>query len=129
MSTIIPAETVLRLRDALYVQLGEAAEELTSIVLSQGREHADWSEPVARFDRTRALLDEIGWNERDLERDVAIDVDQHRKVIIDALRDALATEHHFMAEPGDHAAAQRQRAHARALSIETWADSVGLEVR
>lgn len=126
--TTISAEAVLRLREALYGQLGEVAEELTPIILSREREHADWSEPVARFDRTRALLDEIGWNERDPERDVAIDLDQHREVIIDALREALATEQHFMAEQGDHAAVQRQRAYARALTIETWAASVGLEV-
>jgi hypothetical protein len=114
--TIIPADAVLRLRDALYSHLGEAAEELASIVRSQGREHADWSEPVARFDRTRAVLDVTGWN-------------QHREVIGDALRDALATERHFMAEQGDHAAGQRQRAYTRALTIETWAKNVGLEVK
>jgi hypothetical protein len=127
--TTIPADAVLRLRDALYGYLGEVAEELASITHSQGREHADWSEPVARFDRTRALLDVAGWNERDPERDVTIDLDQHREVIGNALRDALATEHHFMAEQGDRAAAQRQRAYTRALTIETWAENVGLDVQ
>jgi hypothetical protein len=78
--TTIPAEAVIRLREALYGQLGYIAEELASAARTPGHEINDeWSEPVARFDRTCALLDQIGWNEHDPEQDVEIDLDQHRK--------------------------------------------------
>jgi hypothetical protein len=90
--TAIPAAAVLRLREALYSQLGKVAEELDQIVVSAGRAHDDWSEPVARFDRTRALLDVLGWNERDPELDVEIDLDRHRRVIVEALSEAPAPE-------------------------------------
>jgi hypothetical protein len=126
--TNIPAEAVLRLREALYSQLGYIAEELASLARTPGREINDeWSEPVARFDRTRALLDQIGWSERDPEQDVEIDLDRHRQVILAALNDHLSIERYLMSEEGDHAAGQRQRAHARALTIESFMAAAGLE--
>jgi hypothetical protein len=128
--TTIPAAAVLRLRDALYGQLSYVAQELASAVRARGRErHPEWfAEPVARFDRTRTLLDEIGWRDRDSERDTEIDLDQHLQVIVAALRDQLATERHLGSEPGDAAKTQRERARRYALTIETWAKSVGLEM-
>jgi hypothetical protein len=126
--TSIPAEAVQRLRESLYGQLGYIAEELASAARTPGHEINDeWSEPVARFDRTRALLDQISWNERNPEPDVEIDLDQHRQVILAALNDHLAIEHYLMSEEGDHAAGQRRRAHARALTIETFMAAAGLE--
>lgn len=126
--TSIPAEAVLRLREALYSQLGYIADELAAIARTPGREINDeWSEPVACFDRTRALLDQIGWNERNPEQDAKIDLDQHRQVIRAALNDHLKIEHYLMSEQGDHAAGQRQRAHARALTIEAFMAAAGLE--
>jgi hypothetical protein len=129
--TTIPADAVLRLRDALCSQLGYVAQELSSAVRERGRErHPEWfAEPVARFDRTRALLDEIGWREHGPEQDAEIDLDQHRQVIVAALSDQLATEHHFMAEQGDAAKTQRERAHHYARTIETFAENVGLELK
>jgi hypothetical protein len=81
-----------------------------------------------RRQRERAPMDQVAAQGGDSARS-EIDLDAHRQVIVDALTDALATEHHLMAEQGDHAESQRQDAYARALTIETWADSVGLEVR
>jgi hypothetical protein len=126
--TTIPAEAVIRLREALYSQLGYIAEELASLARTPGREINDeWSEPVARFDRTRALLDQIGWNERDPEPDVEIDLDQHRQEIVAAFSDHLEIERYLMSEQGDHAAGQRQRAQARALTIETFMAAADLD--
>lgn len=129
--TTIPADAALRLRDSLYSQLSYVAQELGSAVRAHGRErHPEWfAEPVARFDRTRALLDEIGWREHDSEHDAEINLDQHRRVIVAALRDQLATEHYLGSEPGNAAKTQRERARRYARTIETFAESVGLEVK
>lgn len=125
---IIPAPAVLRLREALYHQLGDVAEELASADRRPGpKVHQEWSAAVARFDRTRALLDEIGWSERDPERGVEIDLDQHRQVIVDALSDQLNAEHFLMAEQGQAAETQRQRARRHARTIEAFMTTVGLE--
>jgi hypothetical protein len=126
--TSIPAEAVLRLRDALYGQLGHIANELAFVARTPRHKINDeWSEAVEHFDRTRALFDAIGWKERDPEQDVEIDLDQHRQVIVTALSDQLGIEHDLMSEQGDHAAGQRQRAHARARTIETFMAAAGLE--
>jgi ElaB/YqjD/DUF883 family membrane-anchored ribosome-binding protein len=126
--TAILAAAVPRLREALYSQLCKVAEELDEIVSSTGRALDDWSVPVARFDRTRAALDVLGWNERSPEHDMEIDLDEHRQVIVDALCDELDTEHYLMSEKGPAAKRQRQKARARARTIEAWAESVGLKL-
>jgi hypothetical protein len=125
----VPAAVVMRLRDALYGQLADVAQEIASLVAHRGREqHGEWfAEPVARFDHTRLTLDEVGWSERDPEQDANIHLDRHRDAITSALRQQLEHERYQMAERGRAAKQQRQRAYARALVIETWAVSVGLE--
>jgi len=128
-TTTIPADAALLLRRALYGQLGDVAEELASArrqPQADPAQVAEWHEPVARFDRTRALLDVIGWSDRDPEQDVGIDLDAHRQVIEQALSDELASEHHLMSERGDAAAGQRERARGRAQALEAFAQSTGL---
>jgi hypothetical protein len=128
MMTTIPADAVLRLREALYSQLGDVAEELASADRRPGREiHDEWSTAVARFDRTRALLDEIGWSERDPEHDVEIDLDAHRQAIVAALSEQLEAEHYLMAEQGQAVEKQRERARCHALTIEAFMAATGLE--
>ncbi len=124
--TTIPASAVVQLREALYSELGNVSQELDEIVVMAGRAQDDWTEPVARFDRARALLDEIGWNERDPERDVEIDLDRHREVIEEALSDALDRERFLMSEQGQGAAQQRSRARARAATVEAFMAAAGL---
>jgi uncharacterized protein YaiL (DUF2058 family) len=82
---------------------------------------------VARFDRTRALLDAIGWSEHDPEPDVEIDLETHREVIVTALSDQLEAERHLSAEQGQAAEKQRQRARCHALTIESFMTATGLE--
>jgi hypothetical protein len=127
--TIIPAEAVLRLREALYSELGDVAEEMATADRRPGRELTDdWSAPVARFDRTRALLDEIGWRHSDPEQDAQIDLDLHRQVIVEALTKALETECYLIAEQGPRAEKQRRNAYARAATIESFMTAAGLEM-
>jgi hypothetical protein len=128
MNTIIPAEVVRELRGALYHQLGRAAEDIASAYSEPGHGNPDeWSEPIARFERIRALLDRIGRSARDPERDITVS-DHHRQAVAAALSNDLEIEHSMMKEPGDAAAGQRERARARALMIEAFAESVGLDL-
>ncbi|HEV3047798.1 MAG TPA: hypothetical protein VGY13_10610 [Solirubrobacteraceae bacterium] len=121
--TTIPADAVVQLREALHSELGNVAEELDAIVVTSERARDDWSPPVARFDRARALLDELGWK----ERDVAVDLDRHRQVIVEALSEALEGDRYLMSEQGRHAGRQRRNARARAATIEAFMDNSGLE--
>jgi hypothetical protein len=125
--TIIPAEAAVQLREALYSELGNVAQELDEIVVTNERAQDNWSEPVARFDRTRTLLDEIGWNERDHEHDVEINLDRHRQVIEESLSEALERERFLMSERGEGAAQQRSRARARAATVEAFMATAGLD--
>jgi hypothetical protein len=127
--TTIPAEAVLRLREALYGELGDVAEELASVSRRpRARQQRDkWAQHLARFDRNRALLDEIGWVQRDPERDTEIDLARHRQAIVEALTAALESERHLMAEQGARAEQQRRNAHARAVTIESFMAAAGLD--
>jgi hypothetical protein len=125
--TTIPAAAVVQLREALYSELGNVAEELDEIVVASERARDDWSGPVARFDRARAVLDEIGWNERDHEHDVEIDLDRHREVIEEALSAELERERCLMSEQGESAANQRSEARARAATVEAFMTAAGLD--
>jgi hypothetical protein len=65
MTTItIPARIVRVLRESLHSQLGMAAEDIGQASHEGGRRCPHlYAEPVERFDRTRALLDLMGWKE------------------------------------------------------------------
>ncbi|HYM53920.1 MAG TPA: hypothetical protein VES97_01050 [Solirubrobacteraceae bacterium] len=114
--TIIPADDVPRLREALYGQLGDVAEGLASVTRTPGRGvHSEWAEPMTRFDLNRALLDQVGWNDRDPEQDAEIDLDIHWETIETALRWDLDT-YRRLADTTD--APQRERATANIAAIE-----------
>jgi hypothetical protein len=55
-------------------------------------------------------------------------LDRHRRVIVEALSDELDGERYLMSEQGQAAERQRRNARARALTIEAWAESVGLKL-
>ncbi len=130
MQTRIPADAARLLRDALYREVGIAGEGLHARLSSPNAPRLDWGEPVAQFDQARAVLDLIGWNERQPEPDAVLDIQPHRRTIIRALRGSLATERHLASEPGHDADAKHQRAgaRARARTIEAWAKSAGLQL-
>jgi hypothetical protein len=116
--SIIPAQAVLLLHEALYMQLGDVAEELATAARPPGREASgEWLKAVARFDRTRILLDAIGWNEDDPERDAEIDLNRHRQVIVAALTDELSVEHDLMDTDDQR---QRERAETNAAVAERF---------
>jgi|GEM_PF-1330617 len=78
---------------------------------------------VDKFEAIRAVLDSIEWGARD-----EIDVQAHYGVLQQVLTHRLSAEDGLMAEPGDAAREQRERADACARTIEIWAESVGLEL-
>jgi hypothetical protein len=126
--TTIPAAVVLQLRGALYHQLGSTAEDLASVDYSPPADRlSEWSEPIARFDRARALLDRIGWCAPDPERDVEIDLDRHRRVIADALGQDLLICRSLASEKGE-AEDQRERARAQVVLIEAFAENTGIDL-
>lgn len=65
MTTItIPARIVRYLREALQSQLGMAAEDISQASHEVGQERPVlYVEPLERLDRSRALLDLIGWKD------------------------------------------------------------------
>jgi hypothetical protein len=113
MSTTIPAEAAIQLRDALYMQLGSIAEDLATAPRSPRGDASQWLDAIARFDPVRAVLDAIGWD--DDSADITLDLTAHRTAIIAALRAALESEHYLMDTPDE---GQRGRATARAAVVE-----------
>jgi hypothetical protein len=135
MSTItIPGEVLQFVRDELYNQLGGFGEDIASESRVPGSEiPGDWLRCVARFDRTRALLDRIGWTTREPERDVTIELTMHRRALTDALGDELAYQRRTVEEEGHShegaaAVARQEEAHRHVLLIEAFAGGLGLDV-
>jgi hypothetical protein len=94
MSTtfVVDAGMVGCLRIGLHSVLGQAAEAICEVVEGGGREHRreSYAEPLDRFDRARALLGVVGWEEGETAtaraRDVEIDLRAHRDALLAALR-------------------------------------------
>lgn len=123
---IIPGYAAREIRGALYHQLGGVAEDIATARREPGPLD-EWAEPVARFDRMRALLDVIGWSPRDPERDVEVD-DRHRQALTAAVANDLEIARLLMAEQGEHADGQRERARVRAVTLEAFAEGAGLRL-
>jgi hypothetical protein len=132
MNTItIPAAVVSELRGALYHRIGSFGEDIAT-VNHEPRNAAqllEWTEPIAVFSRSCALLGRIGWVAREPEQDAAVDLDRYRWALTHVLgsdRDlarSIATEHDATTtEP------ERQQAAERASAIEAFAASAGLEL-
>lgn len=93
MSTmlVVPAEMVEHLRSGLHSGIGDATETIARVVGETGREqHPEWyREPLAHFDRVRALLDLIGWGATDPAAEVSVDLREHQQAVLDALGVAM----------------------------------------
>jgi hypothetical protein len=131
MSTTIPAAVVRELRGALYHRIGSFGEDIATVNHEprNAEQLAEWSEPIAVFNRSCALLGRIGWVAREPEQDAAVDLDRYRWALTHVLgsdRDlarSIATEH----DPTT-TAPERQQAAERASAIEAFAASAGLEL-
>jgi hypothetical protein len=93
MSTTItiPAELVEYLRTCLHSELGGAADEISDTVMQPMRErYPEWyDDGLARLDRTRVLLDAIGWADPSDPVPVEIDLSAHSAALIAGLEGAV----------------------------------------
>lgn len=122
----VPEEFTGLLVESLLSELRVAAQH----VEDAGLDPASYPRPLADFDAIRALLDTLGWGERETPE---VDLDDHEDVLQRALADRLATERDCIADADRDAAAQgareqRDRAHGYALRIERFMHDAGLEI-
>jgi hypothetical protein len=85
---VVPNEIVGSLRDGLHSEIGKAADEISFVTFQSGRERhpGRYREPIAHFDKARALLDLISWDEEEGPDEVCINLREHRQAMLDALR-------------------------------------------
>lgn len=115
MTTItIPARIVRYLREALHSQLGMAAEDISEASHEVGQERPVlYVEPLERLDRSRALLDLIGWKDTADEGPATINFIGHRQMLLRALEAQLTAEHDMSQEDTTLKGAEKQIACAR----------------
>lgn len=87
----VPANVVAELRDGLHSLLGQAARDVSVATYSKERacRPERYREPLECFDRTRALLDLVGWGAPGRPSNVLLDVREHGWALITALETAL----------------------------------------
>jgi DNA-binding XRE family transcriptional regulator len=88
---VVPAEMVTYLRDGLLSEIVDAASHVQGAgTHTEKMSKPGWyREPLAFFDRHRALMDLIGWEDTDTQADVYIDLQEHREAVLEALRSRL----------------------------------------
>jgi hypothetical protein len=132
MTTItIPARIVRVLRESLHSQLGMAAEDIGLASHEGGRRCPHlYAEPVGRFDRTRALLDLMGWKDVEGEGPAIINFAVHRRTVLAALESQLQVERNAMEDDPKLKGAKEQIVGAgrRAREIELFLSVAGATV-
>jgi hypothetical protein len=114
MTTItIPARIVRYLREALHSQLG-MAEDISEASHEVGQERLVlYVEPLERLDRSRALLDLIGWKDTTDEGPATINFIGHRQMLLRALEAQLTAERDMSHQDTTLKGAEKQIACAR----------------
>ncbi len=121
----VPAEVVVQLRGALLEELGRPATEIAYAgVLSDRFEHLERiTDPLQRFDRHRALLDAIGWQQT--AETVDIDLSAHRWALLACLERLLAVERDLAKAPSHpEDTDQYWQAESNARAIERFLDGL-----
>lgn len=131
MSTMltVPAEMAEHLRSGLHSGIGDAAETIAQVVGETGREqHPEWyREPLAHFDRVRALLDLIGWSATDPAVEVRADLSEHRQAILDALGVAMIVGDADLKEAETVGTAKGKATIRRVLALGEFVAAVGAQ--
>ncbi|HEV3319487.1 MAG TPA: hypothetical protein VG053_07120 [Solirubrobacteraceae bacterium] len=131
MSTMltVPAEMAEHLRSGLHSGIGDAAETIAQVVGEAGREqHPEWyREPLAHFDRVRALLDLIGWSATDPAVGVSVDLSEHRQAILDALGVAMIVGDADLKEAETVGTAKGKATIRRVLALGEFVAAVGAQ--
>jgi hypothetical protein len=128
-TTTIPAAVVRELRGSLCNHLIGLSEEIGSIGHEprNAEQLARWSEPLAVLNRSRALLDRIGWIAREDEPDAEIDLDRYRWTVEHVLGSDLEL-FRSIARGSTTTDAERENAIAKARAIEEFGESIGLRL-
>jgi hypothetical protein len=87
----VPAGMAKEARYGLHSVLGQAAQDVSVLSDRKGREDRPerYREPLARFDRARALLDVLGWGAPARPTGVVLDVREHGWALLKGLEVAL----------------------------------------
>jgi hypothetical protein len=119
---IVPAEVVVRLREALYSVLGDEASEVAALTTRRDREkNGGWfTEHIARFKQACAILDAIGWSETRGIVDDADVPDEHEGMMLFTLKRQLETEHYLVKESPGPGSPQHRKASRYASVIERF---------
>ncbi|HWY19218.1 MAG TPA: hypothetical protein VNY27_10975 [Solirubrobacteraceae bacterium] len=91
---IVPAGMVGLLREGLHSEIEAAVQLIAPVVEAPDRdEHPErYRVPLARLDAARALLDLVGWSSAGPPVDVRVDLREHHRVLLRALRSELLIE-------------------------------------
>jgi hypothetical protein len=87
----VPARLVGVLRSGLHSEIGNAAKAIAQVAGRAGREQhpESYRETLERLDRTRALLDLIGWSATGPAVAVRVELPAHRETMLDGLAVAM----------------------------------------
>lgn len=92
----VPATIVVQLRGGLIDELGFAASDVSAASARSDRHLHLYPQrltaPIERFERHRALLEEIGWTASNQPMPLNIDLTVHRPALLEALESLLTAE-------------------------------------
>ncbi len=112
VSVTLSAEAVPLVRSGSLSELGRTVGEIQDATIRRGQPFR-WAyrEPLGRVDATRALLDEIGWDDVEKQQPVRVYLDIHRDAVLCAVRRECDSQT-GRAEDPDTPAEARARAEA-----------------
>ena len=119
----IPPRIVRYAHESLCRQLGEAASDIATLSEARGYDHGErYAELLKRFDRSRDLLDLIGWTSNKAQEALTITMSRHRATLRQALRAQLELERRMTEEDPKLVGSkeQIQGAMRRAKEIERY---------
>ncbi|MGH2904059.1 MAG: hypothetical protein ACRDK7_10810 [Solirubrobacteraceae bacterium] len=116
----IPARAVDLLRQALYAEIGLAAEAIDAVAFARDREaHPEWFRgPAESLRESYALLDTIGWSRTDPPVAVRIDLRRDGWALVRALSRAL--------EFADEEVSERTRRDVKQRGVAAERECVGI---
>ncbi|HEV3321482.1 MAG TPA: hypothetical protein VG147_04745 [Solirubrobacteraceae bacterium] len=127
MTVVIPEELLAPLRDGLFFDLYVQVEEASALIdpRKRGNIGGEVRACLARANRTRALLDVVGWVEP-VEVPTAVEVDarKHREALLRTLLARIESEHGIEEDPE---ASDEARAAAKARIGQLTDLIVGVE--
>jgi hypothetical protein len=124
----VPAAITVHLRQALLSELGGAGSEIQyGVEIKDPDLHPERiAEHVERFDRYRALLEEIGWTRPANPQPLHLDMGRHDWALLTTLESQLSTLRDLLEVPADYsgAPAQKRELEPQVREIERFLDAI-----